>query len=373
MVRCEHCGKNVDEIPWKCKRCGKTLCEDHRLPEDHDCDYLKTHPKKWGRELPEVKKKTRGRRNVSTRYTPMKKDPFWVLKRKVQGFLFWLNKRKYRKYDYANRLGSMVFHIFMVIILSIGIYALIPYFSESNMLLINFIPVGWLILGVLLWFVGVYIFKLLKEIPNFFKRQRNYVKIFLIIIVLLVGVTIYQERNNITSPLNSESLKGYGNKITDFFSDTAQDFGIGERDYEKIEYTILRETNLRRQASGKDPLKLDPELNIIAREHSQDMLARNFYDHNNPDGDGPTERALAKGIRVSSGGWYGIAENIAVVYIGNDEDCSTYDEDSLGDCLVDKWMSSPGHRENILDSKYLDIGIGVACGSSECYATQDFR
>jgi len=42
MVRCNYCGKNIDELPWTCKRCGQTFCGDHRLPESHDCQGIKT-------------------------------------------------------------------------------------------------------------------------------------------------------------------------------------------------------------------------------------------------------------------------------------------------------------------------------------------
>jgi len=42
MEKCDYCEKTINnEIPWTCKRCGKTFCGDHRLPEAHDCQGIK--------------------------------------------------------------------------------------------------------------------------------------------------------------------------------------------------------------------------------------------------------------------------------------------------------------------------------------------
>ena len=40
--------------------------------------------------------------------------------------------------------------------------------------------------------------------------------------------------------------------------------------------------------------------------------------------------------------------------------------------IVDGWMTSPGHRRNILDPRYTHLGVGVAAKDKMCYATQIF-
>jgi len=155
--------------------------------------------------------------------------------------------------------------------------------------------------------------------------------------------------------------------------DVGKNLGFQAQDTTLIEQEILRSVNQERQAYSLTPLAWDIQLSIIAREHSKDMSVRGFYEHDNPDGNGPNERARNAGIRIDNGMWEGLGENIAIVYLGNDADCPTYDENELGRCLVSKWMSSPGHRLNILDTTSDDIGIGVYCDSRKCYATQDFR
>jgi len=42
MARCDYCGETINELPWTCKRCGQTFCGDHRLPETHDCQGIKS-------------------------------------------------------------------------------------------------------------------------------------------------------------------------------------------------------------------------------------------------------------------------------------------------------------------------------------------
>lgn len=41
MAKCDYCGGNMDSLPWKCRRCGQTFCDSHRLPENHDCSRIK--------------------------------------------------------------------------------------------------------------------------------------------------------------------------------------------------------------------------------------------------------------------------------------------------------------------------------------------
>ena len=126
---------------------------------------------------------------------------------------------------------------------------------------------------------------------------------------------------------------------------------------------------------GLTELEWDYRLAEIAREHSIDMAKNSFYGHINKEGQGPTDRAIkhnyppTKGL---GGGIYreGIAENIAHfstrVHVNNDAE-------SNARALVDSWMDSEGHRENILKQDYDRIGIGVAYDGETYYlATQNF-
>ncbi len=108
------------------------------------------------------------------------------------------------------------------------------------------------------------------------------------------------------------------------------------------------------------------------------MVDRDFFSHDNPDGEDPTERGNQVGYTCYKdyGTYYtkGLAENINQVPIGDVESCgSVYTVDQIAKCVVDGWMSSSGHRENILDNSYDKEGIGVAISSDdEVFITQNF-
>jgi len=102
--------------------------------------------------------------------------------------------------------------------------------------------------------------------------------------------------------------------------------------------------NRERIDRGIDALVMDVALRALARDHSEDMLARDFFAHNNPEGESPFDRMRAAGIPFASA-----AENIAWNNFG-----------SAAEVAVDGWMNSQGHRNNILNPALTLTGMGVA-------------
>jgi len=92
------------------------------------------------------------------------------------------------------------------------------------------------------------------------------------------------------------------------------------------------------------PLTMDPSLQCAARVHTKDMADRDFFDHDNPDGDGPSERMEAAGY--DGRGW---GENIAAGHDNAEE-------------TMQQWMDSPGHCQNIMGDNYTLIGVGYYPG-----------
>ena len=84
----------------------------------------------------------------------------------------------------------------------------------------------------------------------------------------------------------------------------------------------------------------------LAESHCEDMIDRNFFAHNTPDGQTPFDRMKAAGISYSSAG-----ENIAA---------GQYSPQNV----MDSWMNSPGHRKNILNPDFEYLGVGLARGGS---------
>lgn len=135
---------------------------------------------------------------------------------------------------------------------------------------------------------------------------------------------------------------------------------------ETIESQIHEATNRARAREGLAPLAPEPVLSLIAREHSADMIARRYFAHENPDGQGPGDR-LAFGHRQLVGT---AAENI---WTGNGYPTeSSAEREELADQVFQGWMNSPGHRANILRPSLTHLGVGVVIDGAEIMATQAF-
>lgn len=151
------------------------------------------------------------------------------------------------------------------------------------------------------------------------------------------------------------------------------------KELRQIESYILEKTNRARLDNRLPSLRLDETLSRIAREHSEDMVKNNFFDHTNLRGENATRRAERNGYRVQRQGEdgrlrAGVAENINQVLDGRNlgADYLVDSPESAARRLVETWMASTGHRQNILNPKYEAIGIGVAyseklIGSSQTY------
>ncbi|MEN3534483.1 CAP domain-containing protein [Microbispora sp. ZYX-F-249] len=119
-----------------------------------------------------------------------------------------------------------------------------------------------------------------------------------------------------------------------------------------VENEVVRLTNAERAKAGCGPLKHDARLRAAAYAHSADMSAKNYFDHTSKDG-----RSFADRITAAGYTWRAAAENIAKGY-------------GTAQAVVQGWMNSPGHRQNILNCTYTDIGVGYV--ASGAYWTQDF-
>lgn len=111
------------------------------------------------------------------------------------------------------------------------------------------------------------------------------------------------------------------------------------------ELTGIELLNRDRKQQGLPPLIPDPQLTKVARAHAEDMVAQNYFDHINLQGQSPFDRLEMNGISYQSAG-----ENIAY-------------NDSLEEMEI-AWMNSPGHRANILDDSYTHVGLGL-CHSED--------
>ncbi|NEE15842.1 CAP domain-containing protein [Streptomyces sp. SID7499] len=116
---------------------------------------------------------------------------------------------------------------------------------------------------------------------------------------------------------------------------------------------VLSLVNEERAKVGCSPVAANSALTGLAQNYSEDMAARGFFDHTDPDGRTPWDRAEKAGISNLGG------ENIA----RGQADAAA---------VMDAWMNSPGHRANILNCDFKTLGVGVELGSGGPWWTQNF-
>ncbi|MFM9366534.1 CAP domain-containing protein [Streptomyces sp. Da 82-17] len=124
-------------------------------------------------------------------------------------------------------------------------------------------------------------------------------------------------------------------------------------DGQGAEAEVLSLVNQERAQAGCSPVKADPALADLAADFSQDMAERGFFDHTDPDGNTPWDRAEKAGVSNLGG------ENIAR-------------GQANAQSVMDSWMNSPGHRANILNCEYKTLGVGAHFASGGPWWTQDF-
>ncbi|MDD2377223.1 MAG: CAP domain-containing protein, partial [Bacilli bacterium] len=126
-------------------------------------------------------------------------------------------------------------------------------------------------------------------------------------------------------------------------------------DIRALETEVIRLVNAERSRAGQPTLTENNEVSRVARTKSQDFINNNYFSHNSPTYGSPFEMLRSFGVSYTAA-----AENIA-------RGQRTAEE------VMNTWMNSSGHRANILNSTYNQIGVGVARDNNgTLYWTQMF-
>ncbi len=123
------------------------------------------------------------------------------------------------------------------------------------------------------------------------------------------------------------------------------------------EYEVLNLVNDERIEAGLQPLTWNDQLFNAARNHSSDMAVENYFSHTSLDGRSAGDRIFDAGYD-----WQTYGENIAYGYTDPE-------------AVMTGWMNSAGHRANILNGSFCELGVGVAEHANSGYRlywTQDF-
>jgi uncharacterized protein YkwD len=111
--------------------------------------------------------------------------------------------------------------------------------------------------------------------------------------------------------------------------------------------------NRERARENLPALRRDERLELASQRHSEDMAERRFFAHDNPDGTTSARRMARAGYEAGL-----VGENLA--WGGGDE--------ATPEHIVVGWMNSPGHRRNILEPRFEEIGVGVTPRAPEALA-----
>ena len=116
------------------------------------------------------------------------------------------------------------------------------------------------------------------------------------------------------------------------------------------EYAIVRAMNTVRAANGIRPLRVGRALTRAARAHSADMARKGYFDHG----------AFVRRLR---------SFGVHLPYVGENLAAGAQGLSAAG--IVQMWIASPPHRQNLLDRGFQRVGVGLA-GSSRRLVTADF-
>lgn len=106
--------------------------------------------------------------------------------------------------------------------------------------------------------------------------------------------------------------------------------------------TLLQDTNIARSKSHDQPLTLNTQLTAAATAKATDMVTRDYWAHNTPDGKTPWTFVEQSGYQYRT-----VGENLAYGFADSDS-------------TVRAWLNSAEHRDNLLDNQYQNVGFGIA-------------
>lgn len=121
--------------------------------------------------------------------------------------------------------------------------------------------------------------------------------------------------------------------------------------YERESFDLL---NIARTRANLPALAWDDQVAAVARAHSQDMAKNNYFNHVSPTTGSPFDRLSHAGILFGYAG-----ENIAYGQLDGIE-------------VHMGWMNSAGHRQNLLNPNFKQIGVGISYKDSRAFYTQNF-
>lgn len=243
--------------------------------------------------------------------------------------------------------SAQSFAIFMLGITVGGSLVGLSLTSDDVLTRNSFIMIAWLDAFVLTGLMALFIYSLRKRKHTLIRWTR---RSFTVLSVLVLAATLitsiilvaYYDNENFLGSKNQNQTANASNAVAgnaDYFEGLAFDNA-----------RLLEGTNRERGGAGVNPLTLSEKLNSSAQKKCEDMVAKDYWSHNDPQGTEPWHFFSATGYSYNEAG-----ENLAYGFI------------SEGD-VITGWMNSQGHKENLLATRFSEVGFGV-CKSDNYVST----
>jgi uncharacterized protein YkwD len=122
-------------------------------------------------------------------------------------------------------------------------------------------------------------------------------------------------------------------------------------DIRSIERQVYERVNKARTTRSLDPYARDPDLAYMGRAHCKDMAERDYYAHNNPEGEGPGGRMMAYGLDDT---YFSVTENLIRFPVPEEAT-----KDAVADRIFRAWKKSDAHWDTIIGTTNDRAGVGV--------------
>ena len=171
-------------------------------------------------------------------------------------------------------------------------------------------------------------------------------------IPLLIGMAIIstQLADSISELNPSDLSRIFSPPFKPSFVYAKEDYYTEDENLEELRENIYLMINAIRMNNGVSKLERNEKLELAAQRHAEDMIKRNYLSHYSPEGVSVFERLKEVGYN-----YYVAGENIFEA-----ERLQYLDPMNMSKVVVNGWMESKKHRENLLHPAYEEIGVGVA-------------
>jgi len=200
--------------------------------------------------------------------------------------------------------------------------------------------------------VGIY--RYLNKTRHFVSKKIKHKKlpheqyILLALAVILTATSGWLLAAFTTHTNSGETIQSKSNNVAKTTGITGNSTGTPITNFSRDD--LLAATNSARTENSLSPLTINEQLNTSAQAKCEDMVKKNYWSHNTPEGDEPWVFVTNAGYKYSK-----LGENLAVGFSGSK-------------ATITGWMNSPEHRKNLLDGAFQQVGFGI-CESKKFITT----